>query len=172
MHPSQTCGSISNKVQPKFNKVQQSLTKFNKVQQSSTKPKDNKKHFMWQSCDSHETIFSPPPLQRVPSREQEGEGGGGGRVEGVEVEGGVVTDKVKLTKCRMNLVGRYQFHSQDFLASFPGSLHKTRGGESLVTSAGKVDLRRLVLAVPIRLQNGITCTRDILSTQQKLSTRK
>ena len=60
-----------------------SPTKFNKVQQSSTKPKDIKKH-MWQSCDSRETIFSRPPLQGVPSREQEGEGDGGG---GVEEEG-------------------------------------------------------------------------------------
>ena len=74
----------------------------------------------------------------------------------------MATDKVKLTKCQINLVGRYQFHSQDFLASFPGSLLKTRKGRSLVTSVGKVvDFRCLVLAVPIRLQNRTTCTRDI-----------
>ena len=61
------------------------------------------------------------------------------------------------------------------LASSPGSLLKNggggggEGGESLVTSAGKVvDFRRLALAVPIRLQNETTCTRDILSTQQKI----
>ena len=107
-------------------------------------------------------------MHGVPSREQEGEGwreGWRGR--------GVATDKVKLTKCGINLVGRYQFHSQDFLASFPGSLLKTREGESLVTSAGKVvDFRRLVLAVPIRLQNGTICTHNILSTQQKIVNSK
>ena len=49
------------------------------------------------------------------------------------------------------------------------SPQKRGGGESLVTSAGKVvDFRRLALAVPIRLQNETTCTRDILSTQQKI----
>ena len=53
------------------------------------------------------------------------------------------------------------------------SPQKRGGGESLVTSAGKVvDFRRLALAEPIRLHNETTCTRDILSTQQKLSTRK
>ena len=31
-----------------------------------------------------------------------------------------------------------------------------------------VDFRRLALAVPIRLQNKTTCTRDILLTQQKI----
>ena len=42
------------------------------------------------------------------------------------------------------------------------------GGESLVTSVGKViDLHCLALAVPIRLQNKTMCLRDILSTQQK-----
>ena len=42
------------------------------------------------------------------------------------------------------------------------SPQKRRGGESLVTFAGKVvDFRRLALAVPIRLQNETTCTRDI-----------
>ena len=67
----------------------------------------------------------------------------------------MATDKVKLTKCQINLVGRYQFHSQDFLASFPGSLLKTREGESLVTSVGKiVDFWRLVLAEPIRREGG------------------
>ena len=82
---------------------------------------------------------------------------------------GMATDKVKLTKCQINLVGRYQFHSQDFLASFTGSLLKTREGRSLVTSVGKVvDFRCLVLAVPIRLQNGTVCTCDILSIQQKI----
>ena len=46
-------------------------------------------------------------------------------------------------------------------------------GESLVTSVGKVvDFRRLALAVPIRLQNETTCTRDILSTQQKIVNSK
>ena len=42
------------------------------------------------------------------------------------------------------------------------SPQKRGGGESLVTSAEKaVDLRRLGLAVPIRLQNKITFSRDI-----------
>ena len=42
------------------------------------------------------------------------------------------------------------------------SPQKTGGGESLVTSAEKaVDFRRLGLAVPIRLQNEITFSRDI-----------
>ena len=65
------------------------------------------------------------------------------------------------------------------VASSPGSLLKNGGGggggggESLVTSAGKVvDFHRLALAVPIRLQNGTTCTRDILSTQQKIVNSK
>ena len=53
------------------------------------------------------------------------------------------------------------------------SPQKTGGGESLVTSAGKVvDFRRLALAVPIRLQNETTCTRDILSTQQNIVNSK
>ena len=44
------------------------------------------------------------------------------------------------------------------------------GGENLLTSAGKVvDFRCLALAVPIRLQNEITWTRDILSTQQRIA---
>ena len=51
------------------------------------------------------------------------------------------------------------------------SPHKTGGGESLVTSSGRVvDFQRLALVVPIRLQNETTCTHDILST--KMSTRK
>ena len=46
-------------------------------------------------------------------------------------------------------------------------------GESLVTSAGKaVDFQHLALAVPIRLQNETTCTRDISSTQQKIINSK
>ena len=49
----------------------------------------------------------------------------------------------------------------------------TGGGESLVTPAGKVvDFWRLAQVVPVRLQNETTCTRDIPSTQQKLSTPK
>ena len=52
------------------------------------------------------------------------------------------------------------------------SPQKTGGGESLITSAGKVvDFRRLGLAVPIRFQNKTAQTLEILSTQQKLSTR-
>ena len=42
------------------------------------------------------------------------------------------------------------------------SPRKTGGGESLVTSTVKaVDFRRLGLAVPIRLQNEITCSRNL-----------
>ena len=65
-------------------------------------------------------------------------------------------------------------HASVGLASSPGSLlKKTGGGESLVTSAGKVvDFRRLALAVPIRLQNETMCTRDILSTQQNIVNSK
>ena len=51
------------------------------------------------------------------------------------------------------------------------ALSSKTGGwrESLVTSVGKVvDFWHLALAVPIRLQNKTTCTRDILSTQQKI----
>ena len=60
------------------------------------------------------------------------------------------------------------------VALFPGSLLKNGGrGESLVTSGGKVvDFRHLGLAVPIRLQNETMCTRDILSTQQKIANSK
>ena len=54
------------------------------------------------------------------------------------------------------------------VASFPGSLLKNGGGDGLLTPGGKVvDFHRLGLVVPIRLQNETTCTRDILSTQQK-----
>ena len=53
------------------------------------------------------------------------------------------------------------------------SPQKWGGGESLVTSAVKVvDFRRLAVAVPIRLQNETMCTRDILSTQQKIVNSK
>ena len=49
------------------------------------------------------------------------------------------------------------------------SPQKTGGGESLVTSVGKVvDFRRLALAVPIRLQNETMCTCDILSSPRFL----
>ena len=56
------------------------------------------------------------------------------------------------------------------VASFPGSLLKKIGeGKSLGTSTEKlVNFRHQVLAVPIRLQNKITCTCDNLSTQQEI----
>ena len=46
---------------------------------------------------------------------------------------------------------------------------KMGGRKSLVTLVGKViDFHCLALAVPITLQNETMCTRDILSTQQKI----
>ena len=56
---------------------------------------------------------------------------------------------------------------REWLASSPGPLLKNGGGESLVTSTRKVvDFCHLALAVPIRLQNETTVTRDISSTHQ------
>ena len=54
---------------------------------------------------------------------------------------------------------------------YPHPLSSKWGG--LVISVGKVvDFYRLAVAVPIRLQNEITCTHDILSTQQKIVNSK
>ena len=53
------------------------------------------------------------------------------------------------------------------------SPQKRGGGESLVTSMGKiVDFQCLGLAVPIQLQNETMCTHDILSIHQKIINSK
>ena len=64
------------------------------------------------------------------------------------------------------------------LASSPGSLLKNgrggggEGGESLVTSVGKVvDIWHLALAVPIRLQNETRVHMTFCTLSKKLSTR-
>ena len=58
---------------------------------------------------------------------------------------------------------------QLWMVCYPGE-SSNGGGESRVTSAEKaVDFCCLALAVPIKLQNETTCTRDnILSTQRKI----